>query len=47
MDRAVLWEELDRLSNVFGTRGWDIDAVAPVMIVFWADVPAVKAVWGP
>ena len=31
-DRTVLWEELYRLSNTFGMRGWDIDAVAPVVL---------------
>ena len=46
-DREVIWEELDCLSNAFGTRGWDIDAVAPVVLACQADVPAINAVWGP
>ena len=46
-DRAVIWEELDRLGNAFRTCGWDVDAVAPVVLACRADVPAIYAVWGP
>ena len=38
---------MDRLGNAFGTRGWDIDAIALVVLVCWADVPAINTVWGP
>ena len=40
-DRAVIWEELDRLGNTFSTHGGDVDAVAPVVLACRADVPAI------
>ena len=46
-DRAVIWEELEHLGNAFSTRGWDVDAVAWVVLACLADVLAIYAVWGP
>ena len=38
---------MDRLGNTFRTCGWDIDAIALVVLACRTDVPAINAMWGP